>query len=1036
MTLARTAEELGWPDKNWIMEPPGAGPAVTAALAQKKVGPLLRDFEGAENAQVGLLYADPYANHTEAPLALVCEFTQPVPIKTLAHVHRLAWNFSRTPLLLTIDTERLRAFTCCEPPNAESDTDTLPAELTAVAYQFTDEGCVPSTIVDHASHALHWLELASGRLIKQNDSRFLTRYRADNLLLSNLHYLRRSLHRKGLHYDVIHDLIARIIFIQFLFDRRDSAGHTALNSEYLRGLYHSRILSQPYRTFPDLLANHSDCYSLFWYLDDHFNGDLFPGASRSIDERNMARNAESTVVRQSHLDLLREFVSGRLEMASGQYSLWPNYSFDIIPLEFISSIYEAFVKKKSGTVYTPAHLVDFVLDGILPWEGTDWNLKILDPACGSGIFLVKAFQRLIHRWKSTNPTQDIGSTILGSLLKQNLFGVDNDSHAIRTASFSLYLAMCDEIDPRHYWTQVRFPSLRDNSLLCRDFFDEDTLGIRTIGDSKSYDIVVGNAPWGKNTVTSLSKEWAKDHQWPISYGDIGPLFLAKSTALTKRHGQISLIQPASILLFRRSSNARFTRERIFQEYSVTEVVNFSALRFGLFKDAVGPAVLVTLRPERSADQPIQYVLPKPSCYSGSDDYRIEIDPYDVHEVSRYEALQSQFVWSALIWGGRRDVRLLTHFGAYKTLNKYKASGIVSTRQGIIRGSKTIDQSQILERRILESKDFPRDTFLEMSPFDLDINLNPQTAVRDSTNFAAFEPTQLIIKMSYTVDEQRFKAAVITPSTEGVLCTRQYVSVHAEQKYRAILDAACVSYNSAIAVYYLFLSSGRFANYRPEPYVRELLDVPIPEGLDLPLEEITSAEHLDKLAQELFKLRPAECALIEDALRYTLPDFKGDLQSPGRLPTRRGHTSREQSDLVLYCEWFLKILRAGFGSREHVCATVFSENSGELFPVRLVAFHFGLSRVREITEQPIGIGRLAHQLRNIYSILSSDNDGAIGYRRIARVFDLWRLEEEDIPTVLLVKPDEVRYWTRSVAMRDADEVSVEILQHMHHLKYSD
>ena len=42
------------------------------------------------------------------------------------------------------------------------------------------------------------------------------------------------------------------------------------------------------------------------------------------------------------------------------------------------------------------HLVDFVLDQVLPWRGTDWNLKILDPACGSGVFLVKAFQRLAN----------------------------------------------------------------------------------------------------------------------------------------------------------------------------------------------------------------------------------------------------------------------------------------------------------------------------------------------------------------------------------------------------------------------------------------------------------------------------------------------------------------------------------------------------------------------------------------------------------------------------------------------------------------
>ena len=46
--------------------------------------------------------------------------------------------------------------------------------------------------------------------------------------------------------------------------------------------------------------------------------------------------------------------------------------------------------------YTPSYLVDFILDRALPWEGTDWDLRILDPACGSGIFLV-------HVGVSSNP---------------------------------------------------------------------------------------------------------------------------------------------------------------------------------------------------------------------------------------------------------------------------------------------------------------------------------------------------------------------------------------------------------------------------------------------------------------------------------------------------------------------------------------------------------------------------------------------------------------------------------------------------------
>src|ERR1041384_4765669 len=111
-----------------------------------------------------------------------------------------------------------------------------------------------------------------------------------------------------------------------------------------------------------------------------------------------------------HLKTIADFVSGRVAMQSKQGLLWQQYSFDAIPLELISSIYEEFVtkvkKKRAGTVYTPPHVVDFVLDEVLPWDDRAWNVRILDPACGSGIFLVKAFQRLVHRWRLANPKED------------------------------------------------------------------------------------------------------------------------------------------------------------------------------------------------------------------------------------------------------------------------------------------------------------------------------------------------------------------------------------------------------------------------------------------------------------------------------------------------------------------------------------------------------------------------------------------------------------------------------------------------------
>ena len=975
MSLAQATHELGWPQERWILEPSGAGAAVNAALAEKKIRRSLVSLEGATNAQVGVLSLDPAARETQAPLALVCAFDRPPPQPTLAKLHRLAWNYSRTPLLLTVDTQTLRAFTCCEPPTREGPLDTLPSEIPEARYNFrgTKEPWTPLSA--QANHALHWLELASGRFIQRHERRFKRDHRADTLLLENLRLVRARLHDQGLEYDIIHDLLARIIFVQFLFDRRDSNGYTALNAAHMSRLHRDGILSEPYETFEELLSNHTDCYDFFWYLDDRFNGDLFPGHDTDTLGRQKARDAESKTVEKKHLDLLSEFVTGRMELRSGQYSLWPEYSFDTIPLEFISSIYETFVTPQSGSVYTPAHLVDFVLDGVLPWDDPEWDLKVLDPACGSGIFLVKAFQRLVHRWKLAHQGQSISSSTLRTLLERNLFGVDVHRHAVRTASFSLYLAMCDEIEPRHYWTKVRFPNLRDRCLVARDFFIEDVHGLRTDLDSGIYDVVVGNAPWGQGTIkkSKAAKNWANRHAWPVSYGDIGPLFLAKSANLTKSTGWVSLIQPCGTLLFNTSTNAKNLRRRLFETFNVTEIVNFSALRFGLFTKAVGPATLVTLRPEAPSTTPLSYITPKPVRANGTDDYRIIIDPYDVHELQLWETTEASFIWSALMWGSRRDLSLLRRLRERYTLSKYESMGKIEKRLGVIRGNRKKRQSCIVGKRMLEDDDFPEDVFLHLSPKKLERNEDPWTDEGASTDFSAFEPRQLIIKKTWTIDQGRFRAVVVDPSNEGVYLSQTYVGVRADEECKNLLDAACMTYNSDFAVYQLFLCSGRFASYRPAPTVSDLLSVPIPEidaGL---LNTVKTLDDVNRHVLELLEFRPAEQVLMEDMLRYTLADFKGDSGSLGRLPTRRAEASKNATELHSYCAWFIRVIRAGFGQEKLICATIFEEDSGEHLPVRLVAIHLDLWREREIVAEPLGCGNLAERLRRVYRLLSEDSE---------------------------------------------------------------
>ncbi len=787
-----------------------------------------------------------------------------------------------------------------------------------------------------------------------------------------------------------------------------------------------------------ILADYDEAYRFFRWLNRKFNGDLFPGKGQSENEREAEWQQEMTHVEPRHLETLARFVGGKAR--GKQRTFWRQYAFDVIPLEFISSIYEEFVTAK-GAHYTPAFVVDFMLDEILPWDGDDWDLTILDPACGSGIFLVKAYQRLIQRWKNANPGQKPATALLRRLLEQNLLGVDIDPHAVRVASFSLYLTMCDELDPKTYLRSTKFPRLRGERLLHCDFFREDMDGISSERDGPVYDLVLGNAPWGKGTVTSPATKWARQpqHEWPIPNKQVGTLFLAKAATLTKPTGRVSMIQPASSLLFNRSGSANRFREQFFLQFKVEEVVNLSTLRFALFEGAVSPPCIVTLRPTSPDDDPLLYIAPKQVKETGSAEvadssYAVVIEPHDISRIWPEEAATDSSVWTALAWGGPRDLAFIHRIGDTRCLKELDKKGVIDRRKGIVRGNGLKRQPLLLNRHILEKPDFPDGTFLRLDVTRLPLNDNDRTEAASSTTMKPFDLPQLILKKAWQLQSGRVKS-VITKSrgdTNGIVCSQSYVSVHAPSEYETWLHMACLSYNSIFAVYFLLLTSGRLASYRPEALVDEILAVPMPEPREGVLKDLRSLEDVDSRVRSLFDLKESEWLLVEDLYEYTMPDFKGDETSPGRQPTERlrRFTRAEKSEphLAAYCEYFIRVLKAGFGHDKAVCATVYQDSPDSPLPVRLAAIHLDWAREKEIVVERIDSSDLSDRLLELDQAWMQTGDqsrGGIFYQRVALVYAEFRHRGKTIPTVYVVKPDRIRYWTRSAAMRDADEVAADV-----------
>src|ERR1035437_6284796 len=496
---------LGWPDPEQAFEPSGAGAKVYAEFARKKLAGALNQAHPGVEIRVGVIAADPNpnSNSSETPLALVCEFPRAASDEVLDLTHKLAWNFSRTALLITLEPHQLIAWSCYQDPTQQERRRVCELPTPSGFQQPT--GSQQERVV---RDLLPWVNLITHRAQNTQPEKFPANGRADALLLKNLRYVRSELINMKLAREHCHDLLARVIFTQFLFHRKDSGGHAFFSKQKMLRLHEENVLSKAHDDLASVLSVKADTYKLFQWMDDRFNGDLFPGKDGEDDsQRAAAWQAERAAVSADDLNLLAGLIRGDLDVADKQHTLWPHYSFDTIPLEFISSVYEEFLtaeeRGNDKAYYTPSHLVDYVLDAVLPWNSEDWNVRILDPCCGSAIFLVKAFQRLIHRWRLANPGKDPLVTDLRPILENNLVGVDKNPEAVRVACFSLYLAMADAIEPKHYITRDNvkvFPRLRGTRLIPRDFFDEETEEVNAVIVAESFDLVLGNAAWGDGSI--------------------------------------------------------------------------------------------------------------------------------------------------------------------------------------------------------------------------------------------------------------------------------------------------------------------------------------------------------------------------------------------------------------------------------------------------------------------------------------------------------------------------------------------------------
>jgi len=282
--------------------------------------------------------------------------------------------------------------------------------------------------------------------------------RVDVKILKHLAELDKRLRNDfNLPKESAHALIGRYVYLRYLKDRN---------------ILSERKLTR-WNINEDDVFSRDACLNSFWQLvdnvDEWLNGALFP---LSAEQRKL--------INLNHLRLVTGTFAGD-EPSTGQLHLdFQAYDFSFIPIETLSNIYEQFLHttdhkteskgKKTGTYYTPIPLVNFMLEEIDAKFPLSNGMKILDPTCGSGAFLVQVYRRIIEKEliagkKCLTPVE------LRDLLTKHIFGVDKDPDACCITELSLQLTLLDYLNPPDLENNPRFklPDLRNKNIYETDF---------------------------------------------------------------------------------------------------------------------------------------------------------------------------------------------------------------------------------------------------------------------------------------------------------------------------------------------------------------------------------------------------------------------------------------------------------------------------------------------------------------------------------------------------------------------------------------
>ncbi|MCX5782139.1 MAG: N-6 DNA methylase, partial [Elusimicrobia bacterium] len=274
-----------------------------------------------------------------------------------------------------------------------------------------------------------------------------------------------------------------------------------------------------------------------------------------------------------------------------------HYNFADINADVLGSIYEQYLghilkksqhtaklkethqhRKEQGIYYTPQYIVDYIVKNTVgevlkETKAKDLSkLKILDPACGSGSFLIKAFDEIVD-YCSKQIQSEFGHVYKTEILKNNIYGVDLDRQAVEITQMNLLL--------KTLYQKQKLPALKNircgNSLIDDKVFAKDKAfkwkeEFKEIMSFGGFDVVIGNPPYVVLESDYPALSYFKQNYLVAHGGKVNlyKLFIERSLQLLKDGGYLGFICPSNYLSSKDSEALR----KLLLENRLVEIIEY------------------------------------------------------------------------------------------------------------------------------------------------------------------------------------------------------------------------------------------------------------------------------------------------------------------------------------------------------------------------------------------------------------------------------------------------------------------------------